>query len=99
MSYAITLPHGWRIEREELERYELRSNSRQVREVAFKAFGPSEGATPDVHVATVYAIYDVYWGEWAVRPGTMTSRYEPDEARARAAAMMMAADEAEARNR
>lgn len=82
------LPEGWRIVRDESN-----ASSRISPEVRFQVLGPEGDVEADPSVR--------WWrsgGEWYVHPGSTTNRIEPDESRARAVGLLMAADEADRRN-
>lgn len=87
----IEVPPGYRIERHEEVDRQTQTN---VVEVTFTIYEPA-----DAHrrVTTVSAYNDRRFG-WVVNPGGSVNRCEPNEARARAAALLMAAAEVERRN-
>lgn len=94
-SDVIGVPSGYRIERDE-------SNAESMisREVVFHVIETGEGFTEGVENALTKATarYDRRADYWYVNPGSNRNSQEPAEARARAAALIMAADECEARN-
>lgn len=90
----VEVPEGFRIEREERQDF-LREPRGAVRAVAFTVIETEFEHAP---VTTAEARFDSRDGEWTVHPGSSTSRIPPAEARARAAALLMAADECERRN-
>lgn len=90
----IEVPEGWRIDREERENY-LFYDGPDFIEVDFKVV---EIEGEDL-ATTTSARHDRRLGEWIVHPGSSTNWIKPNEARARAAALVMAANEAERRNK
>lgn len=86
----IEVPEGFRIEKD---------SSREARSIG--------GGQVDFHLfardetrprTTAQAHHSTFYGGWVVRPGSTTSPVQPDEARARALVLLMAADECERRN-
>lgn len=86
----IEVPNGYRIERREDIGVITQEVCFDVIEVGYE--GMTKGLT------TASARYMRRHDEWLVFPGAMRSQQEPDEVRARACALFMAAAEAEARN-
>ena len=88
MPATVPVPKGYRIERDE-------ESSALRQEVTFRVID-TDGA--DSEVTATRAYYDRRWGEWAVAPGQQVSHMESAEARARAAALVLAAEEVARRN-
>lgn len=90
----VELPEGWRIVRDERTSYLDPDRVGEVAEVTFAVVRTDD----DYEATKTSAVYLRREGEWSVRPGMQTSRLYPDEARARAAALVMAAEEVERRS-
>lgn len=89
-----TIPKGWRIERVEHRDYLGRlGESGAVDEVRFHVIDPA-----DEERTRTSARFDSHLGEWVVHPGSTTQHVDPDEARARAVALLAAATEVDRRN-
>lgn len=83
-------PEGWRVERDSEREFSL-----TAREILFHVVYT---AGKDEPVTTVRVGFSRRDGWWYVHPGSMASRMEGDEARARAAAFFEAGVECERRN-
>lgn len=86
----VEVPDGFRIEKD---------SSREARSIG--------GGQVDFHLfardverplTTAQAHHSSFYGGWVVRPGSMRSPIQADEARARGLALMMAADGCDRRN-
>jgi len=89
------IPYGYRIERRELPRLSIETAREEVNEVEFEVVAVALGGGV---IAKSSARFDRHSGCWEVRLGPSTSVVSADEARARAAALVMAADEVARRN-
>lgn len=86
---AGLIPKGYRI-----ERAERNMDGFMPPEVTFAVVETASAR----EVARPRAVADRRAGEWIILPGSMASRMDAPEARARAAALFMAAEEVEKRN-
>lgn len=85
-----SLPKGYRIDRDA-----SRLDGSFAREVVFRVIETDGG---DEEVAAPRVALSVRDGWWWIHPGPQSSKIEADEARARAAALIMAADEQDTLN-
>lgn len=88
------VPSGWRIERRSEDTALRRSVEFDVIEVGDPPIDIEDGDN-DRKATTVTLRWSRRDEEWTIHPGSSTSRIEPGEARARAAALVMAAAEYE----
>jgi hypothetical protein len=88
----MEVPKGYRIERKERRG---RLGEGETIEVAFVVYEPADG---DRRVVQAYASLNSRLSEWVVVPGGSVSHCEANEARARATALLMAAEEVDRRN-
>lgn len=88
------IPKGWHIARCEHEGLLRSTRERGITEVTFSVVETATGR----EVTKSRAELRQGEGRWIIAPGSMVGQMEPDEARARAVAFVMAAEEVERRN-